>query len=53
MDKEETIRKEEIQDYRGVDVNIADNDKNTVFLQKQDTEIINNNPRNGEGPRPK
>lgn len=49
MDKD---KKNEVHDYRGVDINIADNDKNTPSLQKEDTRTINNNPRNAEGPQP-
>ena len=45
-------KSEEMTDYRGVDINKADNNKNTKCLRQQDTEIINNNPRNGEGPNP-
>ena len=52
MDKENKTNKEDFKDYRGVDINIADNDRNTISLQKQDTRTINNNPRNTEGPQP-
>lgn len=35
-------------DYRGVDVNRADNNRANRRLEKQDTRILNNNPRNGD-----
>ena len=53
MDKDKKEIKEEArQDYRGVDINIADGEKDTTCLQEQDTRTLNNNPRNGEGPQP-
>lgn len=35
-------------DYRGVDVNIATDDKDTPKMVKDDTCKLNNNPRNNE-----
>ena len=50
MDKKKI--KEEEKDYRGADVNIADDERDTEKLQKQDTCMLNNNPRNDDGPQP-
>lgn len=53
MDKEKkTPKEDERQDYRGVDVNMADGEEDTTCLQEQDTRMMNNNPRNGDGPQP-
>lgn len=52
MDKDKKNIKEEGKDYRGVDVDIADNERDTTRLQKQDTCTLNNNPRNNDGPQP-
>ena len=52
MDKDKKVpNAEEYDDYRGADVFIPANEGDTAFLQKQDTRILNNNPRNGDGPR--
>lgn len=52
MDKKNIKKEEEQKDYRGADVNIADDERDTVKLQKQDTCMLNNNPRNDDGPQP-
>lgn len=36
------------KDYIGVDVNVADNDKVTPELVKEEVEELNNNPRNDD-----
>lgn len=51
--KEQT--KKEIQDsaaqkYSGIDINIADDNKNTKKLNDERTKTLNSNPRNNEGP---
>jgi len=53
MDKDKTqTRNAARREYRGMDMDIADSDKDTKCLEKQDTRILNNNPRNGDGPQP-
>ncbi|GEM_PF-1803719 len=47
MDKREKPRHEE-DAYRGVDVNKADDGKDTNEMVKQDIKDLNNNPRNSE-----
>lgn len=39
---------EEVDEYPGVAINIADNDKVTDTLVKERTKTLNNNPRNDE-----
>lgn len=36
------------KDYRGADVNRADDNRADKRLEKQDTRILNNNPRNDD-----
>lgn len=52
MEKNKTIvNDEKFQDYPGEDIYIDEKNEDPVFLQKQDVIIINNNPRNEEGPK--
>lgn len=45
MEKKSTKVKDEKQ-YRGVDVNVADNNKVTQAMVDKDVAELNNNPRN-------
>ncbi len=36
------------EEYRGVDVNVSDNDKVTPEMVKKDIKELNNNPRNDD-----
>lgn len=36
------------EEYRGVDVNVSDNDKVTPEMVKKDVKELNNNPRNDD-----
>lgn len=44
--------KDSTQELPGVAVNVADDGKVSDCLEKQDTRILNNNPRNNDGPQP-
>ncbi len=46
--KSKNMDKKKATDYRGVDVNIATDDKDTPKMVKEDTKELNNNPRNNE-----
>lgn len=45
MDKKDTKKP---TDYVGVDINVADDEKTTPRLVKQETKELNNNPRNND-----
>lgn len=48
MDKKNTPKADvkPAEEYRGVDVNLSDNDKVTPEMVKKDVKELNNNPRN-------
>lgn len=51
MKPEELNKTQQTQDvdrFPGVSVDIADDDKTTECLEKQETRILNNNPRNND-----
>lgn len=50
MDKTKDLKENAQREYRGVDVDVADDKKDTAKLEKQDVRILNNNPRNDDGP---
>lgn len=50
-DKKHTLNEAELEDHPGEDLYIDEKHEDAAFLEKQETFIINNNPRNGEGPR--
>ena len=49
MDKKKDLKETAQCEYRGVDVDVGDDKKDTAKLEKQDERIINNNPRNDDG----
>lgn len=51
MKKEQIDSAEIFQDHPGEDFYVDKKHEDAQCLQKQDVGIINNNPRNGEGPK--
>lgn len=47
-DKQKVNTDAAVENYPGVAVNIADNDKDTAKLVKERTETLNNNPRDND-----